>query len=161
MLKHADDNIINMIKDGQFDVVIHGCNCRNVMGSGIAKQFKDIWPGIFTADKKASELWQIPEAKLGNFSTYITTIKNKPLVFINAYTQLNFGRNKDYFEYESFYLILKKIVALFSTQNFNYGLPYIGMGNAGGDPKRIIPMIETFANHVNGTVTLVEYKNND
>jgi hypothetical protein len=36
----------------------------------------------------------------------------------------------------------------------------IGMGLAGGDPDRIIPMIEAFAQRVavqGGTVTLVEY----
>ena len=42
----------------------------------------------------------------------------------------------------------------------NFGFPYIGMGLAGGDSKRIIAMLENFAakiTELGGTVTLVEF----
>jgi len=33
-------NLITLAKKGEFDVIVHGCNCLNVMGAGIAKQIK-------------------------------------------------------------------------------------------------------------------------
>jgi len=32
MLKHATGNLIDMAEQGQFDVIVHGCNCLNTMG---------------------------------------------------------------------------------------------------------------------------------
>jgi hypothetical protein len=69
------------------------------------------------------------------------------------------GRDgQDVFEYLAFDRVLTKISQRFGQ--WRIGLPLIGMGLAGGDPDRIIPMIEAFAQRVavqGGTVTLVEY----
>ena len=79
-------------------------------------------------------------------------------IVINAYTQLHYlPRGVDHFEYESFYLILKKLEVLGGVR---FGFPYIGMGLAGGDKDRIIAMLEDFAEKVStkgGSVTLVEF----
>lgn len=160
MLKRIKGNLINLAEEGEFDIIIHGCNCQNTMGSGIAKALRDKWPDVYEADRQAALRWQAPVARLGNFSTYTTaSLKGTPLVVVNAYTQLHYlPRGIDHFEYESFYLILKKL----STElgKYNFGIPFIGMGLAGGDPGRILPMIEKFAQDVSktgGSVTLVEY----
>ena len=34
-----------------FDVVIHGCNCFNTTGAGVAKQIKLQYPEAYQADK--------------------------------------------------------------------------------------------------------------
>lgn len=154
MLKRVEGDIIKMTENGDFDCIIHGCNCKNVMGAGLAKRLKDRWPGVYAADVKATQQWKIPIAKLGNFSTYMSTEK-KPFVVINAYTQIDYGRGRDNFEYESFQLILRKLEVL-DDGKVRYGFPMIGMGLAGGDPDRIIPMIEDFATRHD--TTLVEYK---
>ena len=79
---------------------------------------------------------------------------------INAYTQFRTSSFVcDVFEYEGFAKILNTLASEYPSGNF--GLPYIGMGLANGNPSRIIPMIEKFANQVTstgGSVTLVEYK---
>ena len=79
---------------------------------------------------------------------------------MNAYTQVMFSpRGIDHFEYASFEVILKKMLQEYGT--FNIGFPYIGMGLAGGDKDRIIPMLEWFSKEVEnygGSVTLVEFK---
>lgn len=159
MLKHAKGDIITMAEQGLFDIIIHGCNCQNVMGSGIAKQLRDRYPGVYKADELATKQWKNPVAKLGNFSSYTTYTMN-PFIIINAYTQVHYlPRGIDHFEYESFYLILRKLETL-SSPRVRFGLPYIGMGLAGGDKNRILPMIENFANNVSktgGEVTLVEF----
>jgi len=37
-MKIIKGDLIELIKKGYFDVVIHGCNCFCTMGSGFAKQ---------------------------------------------------------------------------------------------------------------------------
>ena len=155
MLQHAKGNLIDMAEAGLFDVIVHGCNCQNTMGSGIAKELRARYPGVYQADCIATQQWKNPVAKLGNFSTYTSAM---PFIVINAYTQLHYlPRGIDHFEYESFYLILKKLEALGGVR---FGFPYIGMGLAGGDETRIIKMLINFANKITdlgGSVTLVEF----
>lgn len=154
-------NLVTMADNGDFNILVHGCNCQNTMGSGIAKSLRDKWPLVYAADCKAAEQWKEPVARLGNFSTAtVMTKSGNPLVIVNAYTQINYlPRGIDHFEYESFYIILKKLEVL-ASKGVKFGFPYIGTGLAGGDKNRIIPMIEKFSDTVaqkNATVTLVEY----
>lgn len=154
MLKHAKGNLIDLAEAGEFDVIVHGCNCQNVMGSGIAKELRARYPGVYEADCLATKQWKTPVAKLGNFSSYT----DKSFVVINAYTQLHYlPRGIDHFEYESFYLILKKLEVLGEAR---FGFPRISQGLAGGNPDKILAMLNDFAYNVSkkgGSVTLVEY----
>ena len=34
-------NLVTLALAGEFDVIIHGCNCFNTMGSGVAKDIGD------------------------------------------------------------------------------------------------------------------------
>lgn len=158
MLKHIKGNLIDLAEQGLFDVIVHGCNCLNTMGSGIAREIRERYPQAYEADTLATQQWQNPVAKLGNFSTCAIVGKGNPFIIVNAYTQVNFmPRGVDHFEYESFALILRKLLELSPAR---FGFPYIGMGLAGGDPDRIIPMIADFAEKATekgSTVTLVEF----
>ena len=152
MLQHAKGNLIDMAEQGMFDIIVHGCNCQNTMGSGIAKEIRDRFPQAYSADNC---YFASPEQKLNNFSSFYTG----KFLIVNAYTQLHYmPRGIDHFEYESFRVILKKMLLLYGDRHI--GLPYIGMGLAGGDPDRIVGMIEAFAQTITekgGTVTLVEF----
>lgn len=161
MLHRVKGNLIDMAEQGQFNIIVHGCNCQNTMGSGIAKELRARYPGVYEADTLAGKTWQTPVAKLGNFSTYATVGKQgNPFVVINAYTQLHYlPRGVDHFEYESFYVILRKLEHIVKD-NVSIGFPYIGMGLAGGNSAVILDMLETFAYNVTkkgGKATLVEF----
>lgn len=52
MLKRVEGDLVKMANMGKFDLILHGCNCRNTMGSGIAKQIKDKFPDAYEADTK-------------------------------------------------------------------------------------------------------------
>ena len=161
MLIRAKGNLIDMAEQGQFNIIVHGCNCQNTMGSGIAKELRARYPGVYEADTLAGKTWQTPVAKLGNFSTYAALGKlGNPFIVINAYTQLHYlPRGVDHFEYESFYVILRKLEHIVN-ENVSIGFPYIGMGLAGGNSAVILDMLETFAYNVSekgGTATLVEF----
>lgn len=151
MLKHTRGNLLDLAEAGEFDIIVHGCNCWNTMGGGIAREIRERFPVAAQVD---SETNKGDYNKLGN---YTTTFTGKFLI-VNAYTQYNMSRGNDVFEYVAFQLILEKLVHEFGTKRI--GLPYIGMGLAGGDSGTILDMIEWFAQRVHqrgGTVTLVEF----
>jgi O-acetyl-ADP-ribose deacetylase (regulator of RNase III) len=151
MLKHTKGNLLDLAEAGEFDIVVQGCNCFNTMGGGIAREIRERYPVAALVD---NETVKGDYNKLGNYTTAFTG----KFLIVNAYTQYNMSRGTDVFEYTAFQLILEKLT--FAYPGKRIGLPYIGMGLAGGDKDTIIPMIEWFAERValeGGTVTLVEF----
>jgi len=151
MLKHAKGNLLDLAEAGEFDIVVQGCNCFNTMGGGIAREIRERYPMATLVD---NETLKGDYNKLGNYTTAFTG----KFLIVNAYTQYNMSQGTDVFEYAAFALILQKLEKAYGDKRI--GLPYIGMGLAGGKPKVIMPMIEYFAEGIlakGGTVTLVEF----
>jgi O-acetyl-ADP-ribose deacetylase (regulator of RNase III) len=156
-LKHTKGNLLDLAEAGEFDVIVQGCNCFNIMGGGIAREIRERYPHVAAVDGKTI---RGDFMKLGNWTHENVILKNGTVTFdiINAYTQYNMSQGTDVFEYTAFELILQKLYHVYSDKRI--GLPYIGMGLAGGDRETIIPMIEEFAYSVTakgGSVTLVEF----
>jgi O-acetyl-ADP-ribose deacetylase (regulator of RNase III) len=150
-LKHTKGNLLDMAENGDFDIIVQGCNCFNTMGGGIAREIRERFPMAALVD---NETLKGDYNKLGNYTTAFTG----KFLIVNAYTQYNMSQGNDVFEYTAFQLITEKLAFAYPGKKF--GLPYIGMGLAGGDKDTIIPMIEWFAERVSlegGSVTLVEF----
>ena len=151
MLINKKGNLIDMAEAGDFDVIVQGCNCFNTMGGGIAREIAERYPMCAEIDRLTE---RGEHMKLGNW----TEFDQGTFIIINAYTQYNMSRGEDVFEYVAFELILQKLIHTYGDKRI--GLPYIGMGLAGGDKETILGMIEAFAYGVRekgGTVTLVEF----
>jgi len=150
-LKHTKGNLLDLAEAGEFDIVVQGCNCFCTMGGGIAREIRERYPMCAEIDRLTESGEYM---KLGNW----TEFDQGTFLILNAYTQYNMSQGTDVFEYTAFQLILEKLVHVYGTQRI--GLPYIGMGLAGGNKDIIIPMIREFAEIVTtkgGTVTLVEF----
>lgn len=130
-------NLIEQTKNGEFDVIIHGCNSFHTMGLGIAKHIKTNFPEAFEADKKTG---YGDKNKIGTFSEATVERNGHSFTIINAYTQYQYGNEKDQFEYESFPQLLQSIKSKYGNKKI--GLPLIGCGLAGGDEVRILNMIK-------------------
>jgi O-acetyl-ADP-ribose deacetylase (regulator of RNase III) len=151
MLKHTKGNLLDLAEAGEFDIVVQGCNCFNTMGGGIAREIRERYPMAHMVDYGTLKG---DYNKLGNYTTAFTG----KFLIVNAYTQYNMSQGTDVFEYTAFQLITEKLAFAYPGKKF--GLPYIGMGLAGGDKTWIMPMIENFAKRVSmedGSVTLVEF----
>lgn len=85
-IKETNGDVIEMAREGQFDVVVQGCNCFNTMGSGLAAQVRVKCPNAYKADL-ASQSGD--KNKLG---TYTLGMEKENYVMINGYTQYGFGR---------------------------------------------------------------------
>lgn len=158
-MKEVQGNLINMALNGEFDVIAHGCNCQNVMGSGIARSLRDVWEGVYVVDtltKKGDY------NKLGTYSVFSTNINKNTgkepvaLRVLNCYTQFTYGRNKDvvYVNYDAIAMCMDKIN--YHYKGLKIGLPMIGCGLANGDWNIVKNIIETRL--VDVDVTVVYFK---
>lgn len=152
MLNHTKGNLITLAEMGEFDIIVHGCNCFNTMGSGIAREIRIRYPEACQVDLDTDRGDMM---KLGGW----TSVKPDQFIIVNAYTQYDTSRRgEDVFEYSSFELILKKLA--YSYPALRFGFPYIGMGLANGNKERIMAMLEDFAKQISttgGSATLVEF----
>ncbi len=150
-LKHVKGNLIDLAEAGKFDIIVQGCNCFNTMGGGIAREIRERYPMCAEIDRLTE---RGDHMKLGNW----TEFDQGTFMIINAYTQYNMSTGEDVFEYTAFELILQKLCHAYGDKRI--GLPYIGMGLAGGDKDTILEQIDYFAQKVSakgGSVTLVEF----
>lgn len=51
-IKEIKGDLIELFKQCNFDLIVHGCNCHITMGAGIAKQIKDNFPIAYEEDLK-------------------------------------------------------------------------------------------------------------
>lgn len=153
-MRYVKGDLLKMVNEGHFDVIVHGCNCFHTMGGGIARAIAIKYP----ASKAIDETTRYGDiGKLGTYTkTYPLNKLERSFVLVNAYTQYAPSRNADVFEYEAFELILKKLADEYPYAR--YGFPLIGCGLAGGNRDRIMKLIEDhLASRIDGTVTIVEW----
>lgn len=143
-------NLITLALQGYFNVIVHGCNCFHTMGAGIAKQIKFNFPEAYQADC-ATKLGD--RTKVGDFSYALVTRGDAMFYVVNAYTQFNYGRGKQYVEYDAVDRAFKGIAITFPGATIGY--PAIGCGLAGGDWNIISKIIDTrLVNHKHSLVVL-------
>jgi O-acetyl-ADP-ribose deacetylase (regulator of RNase III) len=156
-MKQVQGDLLGMAMGGEFTHIMHGCNCFNTMGGGIARTIKLMFPEAYEAD---CETVSGDKSKLGLFTVADVARDEKgqlvQFTIINAYTQYDTSGWKDVFEYEAFEHALR----LFNRKypGAKLGMPEIGMGLAGGDRDRIYGIIERVSNELGMDITVVVYK---
>lgn len=143
-----DGDLVDMAYRGEFDVIIHGCNCFCKMGAGIAKEIARRFPTAYAIDRTT-----VPgdRGKLGSYTT--VGVRNKHggnLIIVNLYTQYGYGRDRRHFDYDAFRRGLKSLAP--NAGDLHIGMPMIGAGLAGGDWDRIKQILEEEFANVNYTV---------
>jgi O-acetyl-ADP-ribose deacetylase (regulator of RNase III) len=149
-MKIVRGDLIKLALAGQFDVIVHGCNCMCAMGAGIAKAIKATFPEAYAADcdtpKGARE-------KLGTISTARVERDERVLHVVNGYTQFHWRGKKPLVDYEAVGAVMREVGRRFKGQRIGY--PRIGAGLAGGDWERIAALID--AELTGHDHTLVEF----
>ena len=150
-MKTIRGDLIHLAKHGEFDLIVHGCNCFCTMGAGIAKGIKAAFPAAFEADL-ATALGD--RAKLGTCTFAEINRSGTLLVVVNAYTQFDYRGTGPKVDYDAVHSCFRWIKEQHSGKRI--GLPKIGAGLAGGDWARIAAIIEEEL--AGEDVTLVEFK---
>lgn len=135
MIKIVDGDILK----AEEDVICHQVNCFGVMNSGLAKQIRNKYPEAYKAyinyckDSDQKRL-------LGNICTVMC---NDNKVIVHLFGQYDYGRNKQYTNYEALKESLQSILHVAKMFNDTIAIPYnLGCGLAGGDWKIVYKIIE-------------------
>lgn len=160
-MKIIKGNLITMALVGQFDLIGHGCSCQNVMGAGIAKQIKEVFPDAFLIDKEYYSTFTHKVEMMGTFSRFWYSDEKEGGIrcdILNMYTQLFPGLPspgcKIPFDYEAFTVICRKVNQMFRGKHI--GLPWIGCGLGGAYEPMVATIINDNLNEME--VTIVEYE---
>jgi O-acetyl-ADP-ribose deacetylase (regulator of RNase III) len=128
-LRIVRGDLLNLARQGEFDAIIHGCNCQCAMGKGIALAIKQQFPAAHAADLATSKG---SATKLGTYSSATVETDAGMLTIVNAYTQ---------FHYDAIHRVMRAIAHDFANARINY--PKFGAGLAGGDWSVISAIIDT------------------
>jgi len=154
-MKTVDGDLIKLALEGEFDVIVHGCNCQNRMGAGIALQIKRTFPDAFAQDK-------FYHHHMRNYMGRCSFSHTSEPTVINAYTQKNiylggYGSGDTLIDRENaIRTVFRKLNKIFNGKNKRIGIPKIGAGLAGGNWSRIKQIIEEETPDID--ITLVNYK---
>lgn len=120
-------------------IFIHGCNCHNAMGSGVAKTVRAIYPEVWRVDQKT--LWG-DKNKLGSYTLWGGKhyYYDQDITVINLYSQYKYGHTEVYADYDAIRKGLETIEFVYRGASF--AMPRIGAGLARGDWATIKKIIE-------------------
>lgn len=137
-IKKVTGDLVALAKEGYFDVLVHGCNCFNTMGAGVAKQIKQNFPKAYEVDCE-TESGSIE--KLGTYTHADITLENGSiLTVVNAYTQYDYGTKEKKIDLAALSKVFRQIARDFAGKIIAY--PAIGAGLAGGSWIQIKPVID-------------------
>jgi O-acetyl-ADP-ribose deacetylase (regulator of RNase III) len=142
-VKEVNGDLIEMAKKGEFDVIIHGCNCFNKMKAGVAKSISESFPEVTMADACTGVG---DPRKLGTFS-FIEL--GSELIILNAYTQFRYwhiaGESDltPLVEYGAVRSVFKEVKKRYGGSDLRFGIPKIGAGLAGGNWDIIKDIIDS------------------
>ena len=157
-MKTIKGNLLSLADSGEFDVIVHGCNCFCKMGAGIAKEIRRRYPLAYEVDCQTTvgDL-----TKLGTYTYAPSGARDgKELLIINAYTQYGVAgyAGQDVVDYGAIRSVFCKLARLCKTvawEGCRVGIPMIGAGLAGGKWDAIYRIIEDEMDGID--ITVVEY----
>ena len=140
-MKIVEGDLIKLALEGNFDVIIHGCNCFRTMGKGIASTIKRVFPQAYEADR---ETIGGDVNKLGDYSLAVVKKSFGQIAVVNAYTQFRYnpkyGMDGKHADYDAIRSVFRKIKE--DMHGMRIGYPKIGAGLAGGDWSVISKIID-------------------
>lgn len=137
-MKVTTGDLIKLALEGQFDVIVHGCNCQCVMGAGIAKTIKQTFPEAYKADLATTKG---SREKLGSMSTATVTRGGRQITIVNGYTQFHWRGPGVLVDYDAVRAVMAEVKARFGGCRLGY--PKIGAGLAKGDWGLVAQIIDT------------------
>lgn len=125
-------------------IMVHGCNDRGVMGSGVARFVRDYMPAAYEAYVRYHQRVGL---KLGDVITAMVNRDGYPdVLVVNGVTQSGFGAApKRYVDYDAVREVIRKTVEisleLDPRGELDIAMPKIGAGLGGGDWRVIEEII--------------------
>lgn len=123
-----------------FTVICHQVNCRGVAGAGLAKQIRDTYPGWYDTYRA------VASADMLGVAQFTPTTRDYSHWICNLYGQDNFGRDRQYTDYDALRSALgdlREWVLNFASDDYEIRIPYgLGCGLAGGQWPVVLHIIQ-------------------
>ena len=136
-MNSVEGDLVKLALAGEFDVIVHGCNCQCVMGAGVAKAIRNTFPQAYQADLATPKG---DRNKLGTISYASVDRGGSELVIVNAYTQFHWRGDGVLVDYAAVRTAFAAIKATFAGRRIGY--PMIGAGLARGDWRTLARIID-------------------
>ncbi len=150
-MKIIKGDLLALASEGRFDVIVHGANCQGVMGAGIAKSIREVFPEAYDADLQTTKG---DRAKLGTISVARVVRDGRTLWIANAYTQLHYRGPGVRVEYDAVRSAMRRVKQQLAGKRIGY--PRIGAGLARGDWTQLSRILDEELDGEDHT--LVEYQ---
>ena len=138
-MKRIKGNIIDVAEEGEYDVVLQGCNCQCTMGSGVAKDMANSWPEVRAADAATA---RDDHTKLGGYTHADIIRRTSKFTVYNLYTQHRYGpASEQHFDYDAFRCCLIKLRGAIDKKARILS-PLIGCGTGGGRFRYVVKIFE-------------------
>ena len=141
-MKIIKGDIIAMAEKGEFDVLVHGCNCFNNMNVGFSKRVKKSFPVASIIDSRTG---YGKKNKLGTYSGCMVDLREfdyrngKKICILNAYVQYTLG-NGAQLDYLALIKVFKKIKN--DLKGFKIAFPLIGLGLSNFSNTKVLEIID-------------------
>jgi O-acetyl-ADP-ribose deacetylase (regulator of RNase III) len=153
-IEYKSDNIITAPEP----LIIHGCNCQGVMGSGVALAIRNRFPRAF-GSYRATYIGNDNKLELGTV-IFVTHTDPVTLKYIgNCMTQEYYGRvpNTQYCDYNAIEKCLLEVKSFcVDSEIDSFAMPKIGCGLGGGDWNIVSNIIEKVFIDSNITITIYD-----
>lgn len=149
-MKTRIGDLIKLAQAGEFDVIVHGCNCFGTMGKGLAKVVRSVFPAAYTVDKATKKG---SREKLGTCSVATCVVDGGMCDVVNAYTQFHWRGRGLKVDYDAIRSCMRWIAEHYAGRRI--GLPKIGAGLAGGDWQIIARIIDSELGDENVTLVIL------
>jgi len=145
----VEGDLVDLTLQGEFDVIVHGCNCFCSMSAGIAKAIQEEFPEAYAADLVTIKG---DHNKLGDYSYATVERDSKEITIVNGYTQFHYQGDGPLVDYDAVRQLFQRIKSDFAGRRIGY--PKIGAGLAGGDWPTIAAIIDEELAGENHTLVL-------
>lgn len=129
-------------------IIVHQVNCQGIMGSGLAKQIRDLYPDTYAKYRRVCNTNIFKTSALLGKNLYTPEQHNNhPIMIANLFAQDNYGYGTQHTDYDALDVCLAKLAIAakelisrgFKTK---IGIPYhLGCGRGGGDWNVVQDMI--------------------
>jgi O-acetyl-ADP-ribose deacetylase (regulator of RNase III) len=151
-IQYRRGNAVTALIECEVDVLLHVCNNKGVMGSGIALEIKNRIPDAYESYKYVHEKFGL---ELGSTSYGVLEDENADVLVINMIAQDGYGSGKRFLNYGALAQCLHAVSLDMTVEKI--GLPYkMGADRAGGDWTIVLEMIEFYLKDFDVTIYELE-----
>ncbi len=148
---------IGDLLEGDCDIIAHQANCFKIMGGGIARAIKAIYPAAYDADVKFTFS---PDQRLGMTSyTKTTGVNGLEKTIFNLYGQYDLGTDERHTDYKALTSALESMmetINVVSSPEAKIGVPYkMGCDLAGGDWNVVSEILDRVSGKFGRTIHVI------